>query len=200
MIRSLTTALVGVWALSACDAPAPRQQGISQISSGSSFSVVAPNAPSGPVVDRFARDFLNTIQAASIRDRAEYCGYIFLNAAGQLDATLPRRGTFASCEMPAPQPRRGIIASYHTHGAFDRGYDNEVPSTLDLQSDFQFGMDGYVSTPGGRVWLVDVQTRSTRQICGRGCVISDPNYRDTGDANIRTSYSLPALRQRQGVF
>ena len=196
------SALVAALFVSACadgGTPTITKPGVGQPVSGG-FSVVAPNAPSGPVVDQFARNFLNTIQAASIRDRAEYCGYIFMNAAGQLEATLPRRGTFASCEMPAPERGRGIIASYHTHGAFDQGYDNEVPSTLDLLSDFQFGMDGYVSTPGGRVWLVDVQTRTTRQLCGRGCVISDPQYRDTGDASIRPVYTLQSLQQRQGVF
>ncbi|SLN12180.1 DUF4329 domain-containing protein [Pseudooctadecabacter jejudonensis] len=204
-MKRQTAALLAALFLTACGAPTAGvptmpKAGVQAQPAATGFSVVAPNAPSGPVVDNFARRFLNSIQAQSIRDRSEYCGYIRLSATGQLEATQPIRGTFAGCEMPAPRAGQGIIASYHTHGAFDQGYDNEVPSTLDLRSDFQFGMDGYVSTPGGRVWLVDVQTRTTRQLCGRGCVISDPLYQDTGDASIRPAYTLPDLQRRQGVF
>lgn len=159
-------------------------------------SVAPTGAPSGPVVDAFARDFLNTIQAQSFQFRREYCGYFFIDAAGQLRATPPRTGTFASCDMPAPRARQGIIASYHTHGSYDPRYDNEVPSVLDLQSDFEFGIDGYVSTPGGRIWLVDYQTRSTRQICGLRCVTSDPGFRPDGEAGIRQSYTVRTLQQR----
>lgn len=160
------------------------------------FSVAPPDAPTGPAVDAFARNFLDSIQAPSIADRAEYCGYFFVDGAGQLKATPPRRGTFATCDMPAPRPGQGIIASYHTHGAFARRYDNEVPSVIDLTSDFDYGIDGYVSTPGGRVWLVDFQTRSTRQICGIRCVTTDPNFRPDPDDLIQPSYTLTALEQR----
>ena len=70
-------------------------------------------------------------------------------ADGTLAATPATRGTAASCAMNCPS--RGAIASYHTHGSFSARYDNEVPSTSDLQSDFDFNVDGYVSTPGGRL-------------------------------------------------
>ncbi|MEL6960661.1 MAG: DUF4329 domain-containing protein [Pseudomonadota bacterium] len=164
------------------------------------ISVAPPNAPSGPVPDQFAINFLNSIQARSIAEEREYCGYFFLNAQGQIEATRPVPGTFASCAMPAPRPGEGIFASYHTHGAYGSDYDNEVPSTLDLQSDFQFGIDGYVSTPGGRVWLVDFQTRSTRQLCGLRCVTSDPGFVPQGEAGIRASFTLGDLQRRMASF
>lgn len=160
------------------------------------FSVAPPNAPSGPAVDQFARSFLNGLQARSISERREFCGYFFIDETGRLQGTPPRRGRLASCEMPEPLVGQGIIASYHTHGAYDAGFDNEVPSLIDLTSDFDYGIDGYVSTPGGRVWLVDFQTRSTQQVCGLRCVTSDQGFRPVGEDTIQTRYSLQALQRR----
>lgn len=212
MIRSFVFAVTGLMAVAACDVP-PQQvfiQPAVQTGPGGlaanprnvnvGFTVAPPNAPSGPVVDGFARNFLSSIQTRSIRERREYCGYFYLDAAGQLQATPPIAGTVATCDMPAPRVGQGIIASYHTHGAYGQGYDNEVPSAVDLLSDFDFGIDGYVSTPGGRVWLVDFQTRTTRQICGRGCVISDPNFVPEDEAQIRASYTVRDLRVRNKSF
>ena len=211
MIRITAFVASAMLALAACDAPRssttfvqPSPSGTPLQSAGvrvqpqlgGGFSVAPPNAPSGPAVDQFARSFLNGLQARSIAERREYCGYFFLDGNGRLQGTPPRRGRLASCEMPEPLAGQGIIASYHTHGAFDVGFDNEVPSVIDLTSDFDYGIDGYVSTPGGRVWLVDFQTQSTRQICGLRCVTSDTGFRPVGEANIQPSYTLQALQRR----
>ena len=102
--------------------------------------------------------------------------------------------------MPAPAAGQGIVASYHTHGAYGRAYDNEVPSVIDLASDFQFGIDGYVSTPGGRVWLVDFQTQTTSQLCGLRCVTSDPGFVPQNEAGVRQSYSIATLQRRFAGF
>ena len=208
MIR-LTALLAAVsLSVSGCDAPVnptfvqPNPKGTStqprQINAG--FTVAPPNAPSGAAVDNFARSFLNNIQARSFAERREYCGYFFIDADGQLQGTPPRPGTFASCDMPAPRRGQGIIASYHTHGAYGRGYDNEVPSAVDLLSDFEFGIDGYVSTPGGRVWLVDFQTQSARQICGLRCIASDPGFVPQDEAGIRQVYTPQSLQRRTANF
>lgn len=162
--------------------------------------VVPANRPSDAQAHAFARAFLDSIQQPSIADRVEYCGYFYVTGDGSLAATPPRRGTFATCDMPSPRPGSGIYASYHTHGAFGKDYDNEVPSVTDLLSDFDFGLDGYVSTPGGRVWHVDHGTRSTRQVCGRGCVFVDPGFVPVGERAIRASYTLPQLGQRAGGY
>lgn len=205
MIRSLVFALASLVALSACDAPPPPDYGVKSSAltpaiTSEGFSVAPPNAPRGPVVDAFARTFLDSIQPRSIRERREYCGYFFVDMSGQLQATTPRAGTFASCSMPAPHVGQGIIASYHTHSAYGAGYDNEVPSVVDLMSDFEFGIDGYVSTPGGRVWFVDFQTRSTRQICRAGCVFSDPGYVPDRRDTILAAYDLNGLRRREASY
>ena len=209
MIRLTALALAATFGLAACDAPNvsqtfvqpnPKSPGVVSVRTNAGFTVAPPNAPSGPVIDQFAVSFLNTIQARSIRERREYCGYFFLNSAGQITATPPRPGTFASCDMPAPRVGQGIIASYHTPGAYGPGYDNDVPSTVDLTSDFDFGIDGYVSTPGGRVWLVDFQTRSTTQLCGPRCVFTDPGFRADPNDRILTRYDLPTLQRRFSQF
>lgn len=157
-------------------------------------SGIAVPAPDG--ADAFAVSFLNALQPQSIAERREYCGYFFRTADGGVAATPARPGTFASCNMPAPRPGQGIFASYHTHGAFGREYDNEVPSVTDLQSDFSFGIDGYISTPGGRVWAIDNATRSARQICGLGCVFVDPGFVPVDESGVRQVYTVAGLQQR----
>lgn len=204
MFRTTALFATAALALAACDEsnlqtnPKGPNAQPRQINAG--FSVAPPNAPSGLSVDNFARNFLNNVQVRSISERREYCGYFFIDRDGRLQGTPPRPGTFASCSMPAPQRGQGIIASYHTHGAYGRGFDNEVPSVVDLTSDFDFGIDGYVSTPGGRVWLVDFQTLSTRQLCGPRCVTSDPGFVPQNDAGIRSSYTLQTLQRRTSLF
>lgn len=186
----LTAALC---ALAACGAPtAPRQ---SQTAASVPFSVAPPNAPSGPVVDAFAASVLDSYQPLTIANKREYCGYIFVDARGNLQSTTGSQGRFASCTMPAPRVGQGIIASFHTH-PFGRGFTNELPSTIDLISDFDYGIDGYVATPSGRLWLVDFQTRSTRQLCGPGCLTSDPAYVPPARDMFRQSYTLDELRRR----
>ncbi|MBU2993470.1 DUF4329 domain-containing protein [Octadecabacter sp. 1_MG-2023] len=153
------------------------------------FSVVAAGSPTGFAVDQFAIGVLNGLQTVSIAEKREYCGYIWQDQFGQLQATVPVAGTRTGCEMNEPQIGTGILASYHTHGAYSPRLRGEIPSGIDLQGDFNYGINGYVSTPGGRVWLNDYATRSTRQLCGRACVFSDTGYDDRYDADIQQSYS-----------
>lgn len=207
MIRLTAVLLGALCALAGCDAPANQTfmqpaLGVTTFARPGTpgFSVAPANAPSGPVVDAFARDFLDTIQPISFAERREFCGYFYVGTDGRLRATPPRRGTFASCTMNEPRKGQGVIASYHTHGAYAPGYDNEVPSAIDLESDFDYGIDGYVATPGGRIWLVDYQTRSTRQVCGLGCVQVDPAFRPQNEGSVRPVYTLPQLQQRGAQF
>ncbi|AKS46236.1 protein of unknown function [Octadecabacter temperatus] len=204
MMKLTALMTAATFALTACGVPQSQVSPKGEVSQprlyNTGFTVAPSNAPSGPVVDNFARGFLDSIQAQSIAERREYCGYIFIDGTGRLQGTPPRPGSFAGCDMPIPRAGQGIIASYHTHGAFGRAYDNEVPSVIDLASDFQFGIDGYVSTPGGRVWLVDFQTQSTQQLCGLRCVTSDPGFVPQGEAGIRQSYSIETLQRRFAGF
>ena len=53
-----------------------------------------------------------------------------------------------------------------------------MPSVDDLEADFDEGIDGYIATPGGRVWLNDVDEEVSFLLCGPGCVHADQNDRD----------------------
>lgn len=151
-------------------------------------------APSTAAANAFAVAFLSDLNVQSFRERREFCGYFLVDEAGNISATPPNRGEFASCGSPFPGPN--AFATYHTHGAYDEGYDNEVPSDADLLSDFSLGFDGYVATPGGRVWHVEYDDRTARQVCGLGCIAVDPGFVPVDEAGIRQSYTLPQIRQR----
>src|SRR6056297_1504923 len=94
------------------------------------------------------------VQPRSIAAATEYCGYLFRDAAGRLRVSGPVRGGEGGCN--APWPERGEpVASWHTHAGYDAGMWNEVPSARDMQADAFEGVDGWVATPGGRLWHVD---------------------------------------------
>jgi hypothetical protein len=145
---------------------------------------------------RFVKGFLDAIQPRSVALRRELCGFFHVTETGEIAATPPRVGDFAGCDMPVPGVGSGVFASYHTHSAFAPGYDNEVPSLQDLRNDVRLGIDGYVSTPGGRVWRVDHVTRSAVQLCGIGCVFMDPGFVPLNEPGIRARYSMADLRRR----
>jgi hypothetical protein len=181
--------LLAALALAACTAtPPPAGPGTPQ--------PPATVAPDDARADRFARGFLDSIQPRSVALRREFCGFFHVTEAGEIAATPPRVDDFAGCEMPVPRAGSGVFASYHTHSAFAPGYDNEVPSLQDLRNDVRLGIDGYVSTPGGRVWRVDHATRSAVQLCGIGCVFMDPGFVPLNEPGIRARYSMADLRRR----
>ena len=176
-------------ALAACTAaPLPPGPGTPQ--------PAATVAPDDTRAGRFAKAFLDSIQPRSIALRRELCGVFRVTETGEIVATPPRVGDFAGCDMPVPRAGSGVFASYHTHSAFAPGYDNEVPSLQDLRNDVRLGIDGYVSTPGGRVWRVDHVTRSAVQLCGIGCVFMDPGFVPLNGSGIRARYSMADLRRR----
>lgn len=136
----------------------------------------------------------NDIQPQSIAESREYCGVIGITDAGAFRATPPRRGRMASCRPPMPDwPDARIIASYHTHGSASLEYFAEVPSFSDMRTDIEANTDGYIATPGGRLWYVDARAREARQLCGVGCLISDPNHRDDPNLDVQQRYTLPEL-------
>lgn len=178
--------------------PASGSRSIGEISLGSFSGGIEPRAvvqgPPAEQADAYARNFLNQIQPRSFARGIELCGYFYIDAAGQIAATAPIAGTLATCTQPAPGA--AVFASYHTHGAYDGNYDNEVPSVGDLQGDFSFGIDGYVSTPGGRVWRIEADSQIAIQICGLRCVSVDPGFIPRDETGVRPTYTIAQLRQR----
>lgn len=191
----IAAALVALTALVACD----QAVNVPQLSSsgGAIDPDGGPNGTPAPTVDRadaFARQYLNNIQGPSFAQGREFCGYFIMDAQGGIFSTDPIPGTLDSCQLPYPPV--GAFASWHTHGAYDPRYDNEVPSPPDLISDFELGMDGYVSTPGGRVWRNEYDILASFQICGQGCVAVDPGFVPENEAGIRQQYTVDALYAR----
>ncbi|MEE9428571.1 MAG: DUF4329 domain-containing protein [Paracoccaceae bacterium] len=145
----------------------------------------------------FVKAFLSDLQTRSIRENREYCGFIVLNGAGELAASAPLRGQEAGCRPDEPAEGSSILASYHTHAAYSPDFDSEVPSVDDLRADILQGIDGYIATPGGRVWYNSAELKRATLLCGEGCIISDPNYRAETDYPVAQTYDLRALKFRQ---
>ena len=179
MIRALLLLLL----LAACTAAAPPE----------TARVPLPDA----AFTREAVAFLNTLQEPSIRENREYCGYFGVGRAGEFRYTPPRRGDELSCRLPARPVGFRVTSSYHTHAAFDHYTDSEVPSSSDIITDMDDRTFGYIATPGGRIWLVDWRTAVARQVCGIGCVTSDPAFVPGDAGTIKERYSLNEIRNRE---
>ena len=143
----------------------------------------------------FVSRVFNDIQPQSIAEEREFCGLIGVDASGNFVATEPVRGRKSSCLPPDPRfADFEVLASWHTHGAWDPDFLTEVPSFDDMRTDIEDGTDGYIATPGGRFWYVDARNQIARQICGRGCLIPDPGYRPDPTFPVRDTYTLDDLR------
>ena len=115
-----------------------------------------------------ARQILSGLQERSIQNNREYCGVLLRKDDGTLISSKAYRGTKARCRVRRIPSGAEVVASYHTHGAYLPGFDNEVPSILDLEVEMEWGIDGYVSTPGGRFWHVDGRAGTVNLVCGSG--------------------------------
>lgn len=143
----------------------------------------------------FAKNVLNAAQTVSFASNREYCGYIGLDENGAFIATPAKRGRKSSCLSRQPAGFR-VLASYHTHGAYAENYDVEVPSDNDLRADTYEGIDGYIGTPGGRVWYTDSERGIATLICGLNCIQSDPDFVRHEVLPVGTVFDLDDLENR----
>ncbi len=134
------------------------------------------------------RQHLDRVQRQSFRGDREYCGYLGRTRSGRLVVTRMRRGQRNGCTPPMPQRGMTLLASIHTHGAYARDVPAEFPTTLDMDSDAAEGVNGYIGTPGGRLWFIDSAARVAYQLCGPGCLPQDPHFHAGDDGVIRHSY------------
>lgn len=145
----------------------------------------------------FVTNFFDELQPKSIADNREYCGYFGLDENNNFVATRPVRGREGSCISWNPPSTMEIFASYHTHGAFSYDFDSELPSTNDLRADIAQQVNGYIATPGGRIWFNDASRERAVMICGRNCTVSDSNFDAEGARHVRARYSLEQLYVRE---
>lgn len=92
---------------------------------------------------------MNYINPTSITKNLEYGGHVVRNPDGSYSATGPIQGGPAGVNIGAPPA--GGVASYHTHGAYDRRYDNENFSPADVLYNAFNGIPGYLGTPAGSI-------------------------------------------------
>ncbi len=147
----------------------------------------------------FVIEFFNELQPLSIAQNREYCGYFGLDENDNIVATKPTRGEEDSCYADDPPEDLFIFASYHTHGSFSVDADSELPSLEDLQADIAEGVDGYIATPGGRIWFLDNIEEKAILICGRNCTISDDRYDDDAYPPVQNEYDLKGLEYRYKI-
>ena len=146
----------------------------------------------------FVQDLFRDLLPVSYAKRREHCGFIGRDAAGALVMSGPVPGTQATCASDVPDDFE-VIASYHTHGAFDRGYHNELPSEADMLSDQAVGVMGWIATPGGRLWYVDSQRMVAKQVCSVGCLPVAPGFTKAQAGEVAKGYTLQELRERLGL-
>lgn len=144
----------------------------------------------------FAKSVLDDLQPQSIAQNREFCGFIGLNEDGDYIATTPTRGRKGSCQ-PEMDDDFEPLASFHTHGAHSADYDSELPSTDDLLADMDEGVDGYIGTPGGRVWFNDSSKERSFLLCGPRCISSDPGYDPDDAPPPANEYDLDGLYDRE---
>jgi len=157
-------------------------------------------ALTGPVLAQdadevaFVTEILSELQPPSFAENVEYCGVIGFDVDGDLVASPISRGDESSCLVEYDGPVEVAIASFHTHAAFSLDYSSEFPSVGDVEGDEAEGIDGYVATPGGRLWYIDTaEDIIISQICGVGCLPSDPNFVPGADGKIEQSYTYNEL-------
>ena len=146
-----------------------------------------------------AFELLSSLQAVSFAKNREFCGALMRRPDGVLIRSEHFEGRLDGCTVSFFPEGAELVAIYHTHGADVPGFDNEVPSVLDLKSEMSFRIDGYVSTPGGRFWHTDGRRGIVTLVCGPGCLQQDPNYRRdaVSNNNIKRRYTLQDLIARR---
>ncbi|NKX43134.1 DUF4329 domain-containing protein [Roseicyclus persicicus] len=146
----------------------------------------------------YVMGLMESMNALSVRFNREVCGYILRHPNGAYSSTKVSWGGHASCASLPVTDGMDVVSSWHTHAAWAEEYDNEVPSIQDVEGDMRMGVNGWVGTPGGRLWFVDGRTGFMRQVCGPGCLPEDPNSVEGSQGPVGESYSLDALYARFG--
>ncbi|MCB2066548.1 MAG: DUF4329 domain-containing protein [Erythrobacter sp.] len=159
--------------------------------------IFEPTATQGQV-EAFARQRLSQLQERSFAEDVEQCGLVAERGTGEIMSRTVMIGREDSCDVQWFNVSTLYpLATFHTHAAYNPDYDSEVPSTLDLESAVAGQLDGYVATPGGRLWHLDWQAGMARQVCGENCLPQDRAYRPCAADEPASEYSMATLRERQ---
>lgn len=144
----------------------------------------------------FVLALMESVNTLSVRFNREVCGYILRHSNGAYSSTKVSWGAHATCASLPLQDGVDVVSSWHTHAAYAADYDGEVPSIQDVEGDMALGVNGWVGTPGGRLWFIDGATGTMRQFCGRGCLPEDPDFMPEDHGVVAETYTLEALYAR----
>ena len=156
------------------------------------FPAWSQSAPTAADELAYVTKVFEKIQPRSFAMNRELCGYLGKDASGRFVTTRIATGSEDGCTLPYWPEKFDVLASFHTHSTYSPDYNSEFPSSIDMESDEASGIDGWIATPGGRIWYVDSSEMVAYQVCGESCVPQDPNYVDEGQT-IRPSYSYRAI-------
>ena len=106
-------------------------------------------------------DAIKYINSTSQDENLEYGGYIYENDDETYSYTIPCSGDNESVDYNLDDPPECTIADYHTHGAYDPDYCNEIFSEADKEDDIDKGIYGFLGTPSSRIKFYDPETDST---------------------------------------
>ena len=137
---------------------------------------------------------LEHLQHLSFVTQREFCGYLGQHPDGSLGFTPMVRGGRNGCTPILLGKDLVLVASLHTHGAYHPDVPAEFPTSLDIMSDADEGVNGYVATPGGRLWYIDGSALATVQLCGLACLPQDPDFHAGDDGLIENAYSFDELK------
>lgn len=174
------------------------KQGLASVAIAAVLLSTAPLRAQSGHEAAFVLALMEAMNPLSVRFNREACGYILRHPNGAYSSTKVSWGGLASCASLPTDDSMTVVSSWHTHAAYSPDYDGEVPSIQDVEGDMDHGTNGWVATPGGRLWLIDGATGTMRQFCGPGCLPEDPDFVAQDFGPVAESYTLDALHARFG--
>lgn len=117
--------------------------------------------------DAAAKDWGNTYNGTSIKDNREYASTIYTvvkDGETYYTYTKAAKGDEAGSD-PSPAPAGSkAVADIHSHGAYEKEYDNNNFSGQDKTDNKSTGLTGYLTTPNGSFQKYDPKSDKTTTI------------------------------------
>ncbi|MBN8705176.1 MAG: DUF4329 domain-containing protein [Bacteroidetes bacterium] len=127
--------------------------------------------------NRAARDFGKTFNGVSIKQKKEYGATIYTTTAADgktyYSYSKPDVGGNAGTSVSPAPVGTTPVADIHSHGGYEKGYDNNNISPQDKADNDKTKLVGYVSTPDGSLKKYDPNTKKETVVTEQ--LPSDPN-------------------------
>jgi RHS repeat-associated protein len=143
--------------------------------------------------DAAAKDFGKTYNATSILKSRELASTIYKGYAGgklYFSYGEASEGSHASSTPSSAPEGKEVVAEIHSHGAYEKGYNNDNFSTKDIQGYKDDKQTGYVTTPDGSLKKYDPETNKTT-------VVSTSLPSDAQDPNRKNEVSFTGKTLKQ---